>query len=67
MESLSDTSWPVAVERQDRRARLFFDTLPLTLNIPLDEVSAPDGPALFAPEWFDLYELQVAGRCDPVE
>jgi exoribonuclease-2 len=65
MESLPDTPWPVTVERQDRRARLAFETLPLTLTVPLEEVSAPDGPARFTPERFDLYELLVAGRCEP--
>jgi exoribonuclease-2 len=65
MESLPDTPWPVVVERQDRRARLVFDTLPLILSLPLEEVSAPDGPARFTPEWFDFFELQVAGKCEP--
>ncbi|MFC2156351.1 ribonuclease catalytic domain-containing protein [Acidobacteriota bacterium] len=62
LEQKSGDTWPVTVNRIKRKVHINFKGLPLELTQPLSFTSVPDGNALFLPERFDFYSLQLDGR-----
>lgn len=66
MENNKGQIWPVTIQRQEKKASVIFDHLPLRFSLPLDATIPPDGPALFTPEYIDFYSLKLDGKLSTV-
>jgi|GEM_PF-567338 len=53
--------FPVTIHRRDEEVKIAFEKLPLRLTRHVSEVRKTGGLALFHPQSFDFYELQVSG------
>ena len=65
LEQHGEDAHPVNLHPRDRSILVAFEEIPLHLNISREEASQAEGPALFSPESFDFYSLEVRGKFMP--
>jgi hypothetical protein len=65
LEQHREEAQAVNLHPKDRSVLVVFQDIPLHINISREEAVQTEGPALFYPESFDFYSLEVRGRFMP--